>query len=218
MSTAATPADAAWPPVGVAIAALPLFPLQMVLFPGGQLRLKVFEARYLDLMSRCLRSGTPFAVVCIHQGSEVQRPGEAAPRFESLGVLARLDELDAEQPGILRVRCQGTRRVQLDTPVQQADGLWQADATPLADDAVLPIPDARVPCTLALGQAIAALAAQDQKPFSLPYQLDQAGWVANRWCELLPLPLAAKQQLMALADPLMRLQLVDEFLRSQKVI
>ncbi|MDT7837294.1 LON peptidase substrate-binding domain-containing protein [Aquabacterium sp. OR-4] len=197
---------------------LPLFPLQMVLFPGGRLGLKVFEARYLDLMSRCLRSGAPFAVVCIHQGSEVQRAGEAPPRFESLGVLARLDELDAEQSGILRVQCQGTRRVQLATPEQQADGLWQAQATPLSDDPVLPVPDALVPSALALGQAIATLAAQGQKPFAAPYQLDQAGWVANRWCELLPLPLAARQQLMALPDPLARLQLVDEFLRSKKVI
>ncbi|MEK8049429.1 LON peptidase substrate-binding domain-containing protein [Ideonella sp. DXS22W] len=206
------------PAVGVTLPDLPLFPLQMVLFPGAKLGLKVFEARYLDLMSRCLRSGEPFAVVCIHQGSEVQHPGEAPPRFESLGTLARLDELDAEQPGILRVQCQGTRRVQLGAPRQQADGLWRADATPLADDPVLPIPAAMTACALALGQAIQALAAQDQRPFLPPFQLDQAGWVANRWCELLPLPLAAKQQLMALADPLARLQLVDEFLRSKQVI
>ena len=44
---------------------LPLFPLQTVLFPGGLLPLKVFEARYLDLMGHCMRSGEPFGVVCM---------------------------------------------------------------------------------------------------------------------------------------------------------
>ena len=48
---------------------LPLFPLQAVLFPGALLHLKVFEARYLDLVGSCLRNGTPFGVVCLKQGS-----------------------------------------------------------------------------------------------------------------------------------------------------
>ena len=70
---------------------LPLFPLQAVLFPGGLLMLKVFEARYLDLVTRCLRSGSPFGVVCLRQGSEVGRA--AGPvLFEPVGVQARIDE------------------------------------------------------------------------------------------------------------------------------
>ena len=40
---------------------LPLFPLQSVLFPDGLLELKVFEARYLDLIATCLRTGTGLA-------------------------------------------------------------------------------------------------------------------------------------------------------------
>src|SRR5882724_3910984 len=81
---------------------LPLFPLQTVLFPGALLWLKVFEARYLDLVSEALRDKQPFGVVCLKQGSEV---GHAAKlvELEEVGVLARLDDVDAEQPGILRV-------------------------------------------------------------------------------------------------------------------
>ena len=52
-------------------------------------------------------------------------------------------------------------------------------------------------------------------PFSEPYRLDDSGWVANRWCELLPMPLAAKQKLMALEDPVIRLSLIDAFLREE---
>ena len=44
-------------------------------------------------------------------------------------------------------------------------------------------------------------------------RLDDAGWVANRWCEILPLPLEAKQRLMTLEDPVARLEVVDSLMR-----
>jgi hypothetical protein len=50
-----------------AMTALPLFPLRSVLFPGGLLGLKVFEARYLDLIGQCLRQQRPFGVVALRQ-------------------------------------------------------------------------------------------------------------------------------------------------------
>ena len=203
---------------------LPLFPLQMVLFPGGLLQLKVFEARYLDLMSHCLRNHLPFGVVCLSEGTEVRRSGrdKAAaadkPRFESVAVLAHLQELDSDHAGILRARCLGGQRVRLGVARQRADGLWLAPAEPCPDDVASPVSDELKQAADALGQAIGALAAQDQTPFARPYQLDDAGWVANRWCEILPISLAAKYRLMVLDEPLLRLKLVDEFLRGKGVV
>jgi Lon protease-like protein len=55
-------------------------------------------------------------------------------------------------------------------------------------------------------------------PFAEPFRLDDAGWVANRWCELLPIPLSAKQKLMALEDPVVRLSVVDGYLRDKQVV
>jgi Lon protease-like protein len=201
------------------IGELPLFPLQAVLFPGGLLSLKVFEARYLDLVGRCLRESAPFGVVCLRQGSEVHQPGgDRSTRFEHFGVMARLDEVDAEQQGILRVRCCGTQRFRLFTPHQQDDGLWLANAETLPDEiAVLPS-EALLPTVRALATAIARLKQQGTAPFLQPYRFEDAGWVANRWCEILPIPLAAKQKLLELDEPLMRLQLVDEFLRGKGVV
>lgn len=198
------------------LAALPLFPLQAVLFPGGLLGLKVFEARYLDLVSRCLRERRPFGVVCLRQGAEA---GGGAVQFEPVGTLAHIDEVDGDQPGILRVRCTGGRRFELAGPaVQQPGGLWVAPATLLADDPVeLPTPS-MLATVKALAQAIQSLKAQDALPFLEPFRLDDAGWVANRWCEILPISLAAKQRLMALASPAVRLQLVDEYLRGKQVV
>jgi Lon protease-like protein len=196
---------------------LSLFPLQSVLFPGGLLNLKVFEARYLDLVGHCLREQTPFGVVCLRQGSELRRDGEAV-QFETQGVLARLDEVDADQAGILHVRCTGTQRFSLTDAHQQTDGLWRASATLLDDDPTVVPAEALLPTVKALANAIGTLRQQGSLPFAEPYRFDDAGWVANRWCEILPISLAAKQKLMELDEPLVRLQLVDEFLRSKGVL
>ena len=196
---------------------LPLFPLQSVLFPGAQLSLRVFEARYLDLISRCLREQQPFGAICLRQGSEVRSTDEAV-LLETTGVLAKLEEVDAEQAGVLRVRCLGTQRFEIDEPLQLPDGLWTARAWLIDDDAVVAPSESLVPTVRALANAIGALERKGGSPFLKPYRFDDAGWVANRWCELLPISLAAKQKLMALEDPQMRLRLVDEYLRGKGVV
>jgi Lon protease-like protein len=195
---------------------LPLFPLASVLFPGALLHLKVFEARYLDLVGRCLRAGTPFGVVCLASGREAGR-GEV--RFESAGTLARIDEFDAEGTNLLRVRCTGGERFELEgEPRQQPDGLWLADVHLLPGDRpVLPAPE-HLATVKALQALIAAKRTQGNLPFAAPYRLDDAGWVANRWCEVLPIPMAAKHKLMLLPDPQIRLRLVHEYLKGKGVV
>ncbi|HNW62977.1 MAG TPA: LON peptidase substrate-binding domain-containing protein [Piscinibacter sp.] len=196
---------------------LPLFPLQTVLFPGGLLSLKVFEARYLDLVSTCLRERRPFGVVALHKGNEVRR-GEESIVFEDIGVTAELLEVDSAQPGILHLRCRGTQRFRIGATRQQPDGLWIASAQMLPDDTTAAPGEALHETVRGLANAIASLKGKGVEPFEQPYQFDSAGWVANRWCEILPISLAAKQKLMELPDPRVRLELVDEFLRGQGVV
>jgi len=157
-------------------------------------------------------------VVCLRQGSEVRQQGDEAVLLESTGVLASLQDVDAEQAGVLRLRCLGTQRFEIDEPLQQPDGLWTARAWLVDDDEALAPSEAMVPTVRALANAIGALERKGGSPFVKPYRFDDAGWVANRWCELLPISLAAKQKLMALEDPQMRLRLVDEYLRSKGVV
>jgi hypothetical protein len=196
---------------------LPLFPLQSVLFPGGLLSLKVFEARYLDLITTCLREQRPFGVIALRSGTEVRRPQQGVS-FENVGTLAELITVDSARPGILDVNCRGTSRFRVLDSRERADGLWLADIEPLADDAVLAPDAAQIPAVRGLAEAIAALKAQGIAPFAEPYRFDDAGWVANRWCELLPISQAAKFKLMELPDPMARLQLVAEFLRDKGVL
>jgi Lon protease-like protein len=199
-------------------AELPLFPLNTVLFPGGLLNLKVFEARYLDLMGRCLRERLPFGVVALKRGSEVRLPDQAAVALEAVGTRAEVMDVDSAQTGILLVRCRGLERFTVRASRQQADGLWLAQTAPIAADSTVAPTPALAGAARALADAIAALEGQGDHPFLVPHRFDDAGWVANRWCDILPIPVAAKQRLMELPDPLMRLQLVDDFLRTKGVV
>ena len=85
---------------------LPLFPLGTVLFPGGSLPLQIFEVRYLDMIGKCHRSGSPFGVVTLTKGSEVRRPdagqpggdGFAEETFHPVGTLATITDFSSPQP------------------------------------------------------------------------------------------------------------------------
>jgi uncharacterized protein len=195
--------------------ALPLFPLQTVLFPDGLLELKIFETRYLDLMSRCMREQRPFGVVALKTGTERRVSNEAVAMFE-VGTLAELIEVDSAEANILLVRCRGTQRFVLGATRQQTDGLWLGDATAVADDLVVAPNPAHANAVKSLADATRALEAQGAHPFLAPHRFDSVGWVANRWCEILPLPLEAKQRLMTLADPAARLDIVDSLMRSKQ--
>ena len=195
------------------MAELPLFPLRTVLFPGGQLALRIFEARYLDLVSRCLREGTPFGVVALRSGSEARTGGVSIQLYEA-GTLAELIDVDSAETGILAVRCRGGERFKLvGTARQERDGLWIAATEPVAADPIVAPAAAHVDIVQALADEIAGLAAQGERPFLEPHRLDSAGWVANRWCESVRLPLEVRQRLMMIVDPLARLDLIASLVR-----
>ena len=90
------------------------------------------------------------------------------------------------------------------------------------DDQAIPIPDDLKPAAEALGGVIKSLQARamppDQMPMVPPYELEDCAWVANRWCELLPMPPEAKQRLMALDNPLVRLELVSDMLARAGIV
>jgi uncharacterized protein len=128
--------------------------------------------------------------------------------------------VDAEGPNLLRVRCRGAERFQIvGAARREADGLWVADVRTLPGDEAVTPEAGLFPTVQALQQVIVSLREQQgQAPFAEPYVLDDAGWVANRWCEILPIPLAARQKLMMLPDPQARLRLVHEYLKGKGVV
>lgn len=200
--------------MATAVQSVPLFPLSTVLFPGGKLPLKIFEARYLDLLTQCLRSQQPFGVVCLIEGREVG-PSAQDVRFESVGTLARVDQADAPQPGILWVTCSGTQRFRLaGPPAQAANGLWSAPVELLPADPPTAVPEGLRSTAAALSQAATLLQDQGLAVIAQPWQLDDASWVAHRWAELLPLDLAVRQQLLEITEPLQRLGLIAQLMQQ----
>ena len=209
---------------------LPLFPLGSVLYPGGLLPLRIFEVRYLDMIGKCHKLGAPFGVVALTQGAEVQRPAGAGPTgdafanesFEAVGTLATITEFSTPQPGLMVVRCTGSLRFKLTRREKLKHGLWIGDVTYLQADQAITIPPDLRGIANALGKLIKSLQERDvaagQMPFEPPYLLDDCAWVANRWCELLSLPLAHQQRLMELDNPLLRLELVGDMLERSGIL
>jgi len=194
---------------------LPLFPLATVLFPGGVLPLRIFEVRYLDMIGKCYKAGAPFGVVSLTQGSEVRQPG-ASEAFATVGTLATISEYEAPQPGLLMIRASGAQRFRITSRDQLKHGLWIADVESVAPDIDVEIPPDLQIASVALQNLIQSLelksGGKEPLPLQAPYRLNDCGWVANRWCELLPLPVQLKQRLMELDNPLVRLELVSDVL------
>lgn len=214
-------------PDALILTSLPLFPLATVLYPGGVLPLRIFEVRYLDMIGKCHKAGAPFGIVSLTQGAEVQRPAElkntrpdgghfAREAFSSVGTLATITEFSMPQPGLMVIRCLGAQRFAISRREKLRHGLWIADVMRLADDQSVNIPEDLQHTANALGKLIKSLQARGlpmaKMPLLAPYRLDDCGWVANRWCELLPIQVELKQRLMQLDNPLLRLELVSDIL------
>ncbi len=200
-----------------AIQDLALFPLQSVLFPGGLLGLRVFEARYMDLITRCLKTGDEFGVVLMLSGHEVGQ-ATGASDLAAVGCRAKVLDFDMHEAGLLQVRCKGGSRFVLRSHEPVALGLEMGRVQAMDDDPLATLNARHTGAAFALGRAIATLDAQQQKPFLPPYRLDVPGWVANRWAEILPIPAEARQRLMELADGTQRLDVVDHYLRQHGII
>lgn len=197
------------------LVSLPLFPLGTVLFPGGHLPLRIFEVRYLDMIRKCHKVAAPFGVVSLTAGAEVNTPAQTES-FNNVGTLARIDDLAAPQAGLLTIRCTGLQRFEITRREKLKTGLWIVDVTCLPPDPPTAIPDDLKGVATALQGVITTLQRRGmppgQMPLQPPYALDDCAWVANRWCELLPMPADAKQRLMVLDNALLRLELVSDIL------
>ena len=190
--------------------------------------MQIFEVRYLDLMQRCQRDGTPFGVVCLSQGREVQQRDPAADgggfareAFHPIGTLAQIVDFKQPRPGLLLIACRGGQRFRILSSEKLKHGLWNAEVELLAPDQATAVPDELRGISRALRQLHEQLQAQqpdsvmaDPADAASGELWQDAGWVANRWAELLPLPPASRQGLLALDSPLLRLELVGDALEQ----
>ena len=194
---------------------IPLFPLKTVLFPDGYLPLQVFEVRYLDMIGKCISNQSEFGIVALAEGSEVRKMDNKEV-LARVGTIAKIDEWGKPQPGLIRITCIGGSRFKILSSEQLKHGLWMADVEAMENDNSIPIPQELQIASDMLQSLISALQKKvgegGELPMRSPYRLSDCGWVANRWCELLPISLTEKQHLLALDNPLLRLELIQDLL------
>jgi Lon protease-like protein len=194
---------------------LPLFPLNAVLFPGGLLPLRIFEQRYVEMATACLKDARPFGVCLITHGNEVATTTSGPPTFSTVGTKATLSTWDMPQLGILHVTAVGGERFQVRSHRVEAGGLVVAEATKIPVEPALPLTERFLPLAKLL-ELIATRTGPQQFPETHAY--DDASWVGYRLAELLPLPLSIKQGMLEINDAEMRLSLLHKFLQQQGLV
>jgi Lon protease-like protein len=195
---------------------LPLFPLRTVLFPGGPLALRIFEPRYLDMISRCMKDDSSFGVVLIAEGREAlgqEAHGQAQTEIQTqaTGTLAKIVDWDQGEDGLLGLTAMGGDRFRLLSAHQQDDGLNVGSVEILPPEPEVPLPgDYALMADLlrAVMNDIGDLYAGVERCY------DDASWVGYRFAEILSLDLESKQHCLEIDDPLVRLEFLRPFLRQ----
>jgi len=190
---------------------LPLFPLNVVLFPEMTLPLRIFEPRYLQMVEDCMREDALFGVVCIQSGPEVGGP--ALPY--TIGTTARIFGIERESPELLHIVTVGQERFRIRELVSGKPYLvGKVEPFPLAKlDApeVGTIVDAQMPL---LTVYLELLSQVSELEIALQRSPESAEAVAYFVAMLLQVPLSVKQRLLGIADLPTLLQEEAALLRS----
>jgi len=178
---------------------IPLFPLSSIVMPDGLLPLRLFERRYLDMVSACFREGTGFGVCLLKSGTEAGGHSEPYPR----GTLVNIIDFDQGADGLLHITALGQQEFTVLEHWQLENGLFMGDVNFL--DAALPTAMAAEfePLANKLGLILSYVEPGIHYPEKL---LDNADWVCHRLLELLPLAPPSKMELLELPSNADRLQ------------
>ena len=186
-----------------------LFPLKVVLFPGGRLDLQIFEQRYIDLVSHTLRNDTGFGICLLKSGDEVIREA-SRQTIHRIGTYCRIVDWDQLENGLLGITVQGSRKFKV-------DDCWQADSGVLRASVLFSEEDSTENSPLPVGEDYDSLVDLLQSLENHPMVAEQKlridysnlreiGW---RLGELLPIDIQNRQQLLEIDDSHQRLERIE---------
>ena len=191
----------------VALMNVPLFPLNSIVLPRGRIPLQLFEPRYIDMLTRCLKEDRGFVVVLLQEGGETGRTAA----FYDIGTYVRIIDFQQLDNGLLGITVEGESKVSVVRSWQQEDGLNVGDVECLLEEA-----ESEVPARY--NELPSVLKALFRHPVirDLNMEIDygdarDVGW---RLTELLPLDKQEKKKLVELQDPLERLSRLQELLEA----
>ena len=160
--------------------------------------MRIFEQRYLDMISRCMRANSPFGVLLIREGSETG----PAQTFD-VGTLAHIIDWYQGSDGLLGVTATGTDRFRRLSEHREADGLVVGEIEILPKPPDCPLPEEYRPLAKILNSVIDDLGRLYD---DLDKRYDEAGWVSYRFAEILPISPEQKQSCLEIDDPLRRIE------------
>ncbi|MEM7217167.1 MAG: LON peptidase substrate-binding domain-containing protein [Pseudomonadota bacterium] len=182
---------------------IPLFPLGTVLFSGGQLPLRIFEPRYVDMIGRCAREQSGFGVLLLRTGSEVRKTREdAEPDIFRTGTEAIIEDFNTLSDGMLGVVARGRRKLRVRATRQQTDGLLLGSVEFLPEEKPAPVDERFVELVELLRELVKHPMIEK---LSLSIDFDDARSVGWRLAELLPIEAEIKQSLLQMQMPRERL-------------
>ncbi len=187
-----------------------IFPLNSVLFPQTRMPLRIFEPRYLDMISDSMKQDKPFCITSIAGGDEVGLAAE----HHALGCLATVVDWDRLADGQLGIVILGGRRVRIGATRVQADQLRVGQVTLLEEEIEQDKLEGEL---LQFGELLRRL----QKDFSIfslapeEQQFMDAAWVSYQLANVLPIDAPTKQSILEQGDALRRLQQIGYWLNEQ---
>lgn len=108
---------------------LPIFPLNVVLFPNAVLPINVFEDRYKTMVRHCLDGDSRFGIALIKSGTEVGDPAEPY----HVGTVANIKRVDQMENGRILLGVKGGSRFRI-TELTQIHPYLEGAVEVLNDD------------------------------------------------------------------------------------
>ena len=188
---------------------IPLFPLGTVLFPSGRLPLQIFERRYVDMISKCMREGTRFGVVWIRRGSEVAEASVTNLDLGDYGTMATIVDWDQLPNGLLGITIEGAERFHIEEVWREDSGLNMARVDIESSPDAVEIPEE--------GRSmIDVLAGLQRHPevrrLGLTVDTGNAWNICHVLTQLLPIDNSVKYELLGLTDINVYVDELDELL------
>ena len=183
---------------------VPIFPLRTILFPDSKLPLRIFEPRYLDMVSHCMRSHIEFGIVL---SRKVPQPGML--ETYATGTLATIIDWNQGDDGLLGITTLGTNKFELLAMTKQEDGLNIGDIRIVEKEEDFKAPpnfDDMISLLEAILEDVDLYHERDKF-------FESASWVSFRFAEILPLKIEDKQKCLEFDDPILRLNFLEPLIK-----
>lgn len=181
---------------------IPLFPVNTVLLPESTLSLRVFEPRYFEMVSYCMKTDSGFGVCLIKSG---KKPGVLSS-FYPIGTMAKIVDWGQDKDGILEIEIRGLCRFQVELDWTEANQLIMAEVS-ITSESACPVPEKYLFLAEFFERLARRMKIADEQAL---YKLGDAVQLGYSLADFLPLSSVQKQHFLEVKDPIERLAILSK--------